>query len=235
MLKEAPRNLQIKSQKPELTSGFKYDILPELSLSGPSAFQPERKKTSGYHLEPARGFLGDWELPRVPGMPAQKPPKDFLIVPGFLLGSLSLSVFLPSPDRASFGVQFSAPLSEDASPLYRSGQAALTVCVNRSLLPLAACRLTASPWMVSFSYFLKEAREVSKLRVGRHGAVLAMTWVQLQIGFRPRSNLKEATMSTMALQCSLCLPGTQPTAPGPPRQPTVNATLCSGFFFQCRW
>lgn len=81
MLKEAPRNLQIKAQKSELTTGFKYDILPERSLSGPSAFQPERKKMTGYHLEPAGA---SWETGDFPGSlkcqhrssQGQKPPKD---------------------------------------------------------------------------------------------------------------------------------------------------------------
>lgn len=81
MLKEVPSNLLIKSQKSELTTDFKYDILPELSLSGPSAFQPERKKTTGYHLEPAGAF---WETGNFPGSlkcqhrssQGQNPPKD---------------------------------------------------------------------------------------------------------------------------------------------------------------
>lgn len=60
----------IKSQEPELTTGFKYGVLPELSLPGPSAFQQERKKAAGGPYGACRGFLGEWGLPRVPEMPA---------------------------------------------------------------------------------------------------------------------------------------------------------------------
>lgn len=61
----------MESQEPELTAGFKYAILPELSLSGPSAFQQERKKAAGVPYGACWGFLGDWGLPRVPEMPAE--------------------------------------------------------------------------------------------------------------------------------------------------------------------
>jgi hypothetical protein len=61
-VKGGAKEPEYKSQKPELTTGFKYDILPELSLSGQSAFQPERKKTI-WSLQGLPGRLGTSQGP----------------------------------------------------------------------------------------------------------------------------------------------------------------------------
>lgn len=100
------RNVK-KRQEPELTTGFKYDILPELSLSQPSAFQ-HKKEGARYHLETAGvsgetgNFLGSLKCRHRSGR-GQHPPgiRPLLSVPGFLLGS---------PRLLSFQVQAGLPL-----------------------------------------------------------------------------------------------------------------------------
>lgn len=128
---------------------------------------------------------------------------------------------LPSKSRLALGSSVQYPSLRTRPPLCRLGANPVRKQKSPAIGSLQANSFSRDAF---FELIFKRSRG-GKLRVGRQGAVLAMTWVQLQIGFRPRSNLKEAQCPQWLFSAACVYPGPSPQPPGPPRQPTSKCHI----------